>query len=138
MFLYQMWRRLLNGCTYRLSRILAFRCGLVNFCFNKFKIETHNKIVFWIGTGSCLAALRCIRKALCVAVTKTFFINVFTIKSLYSSAQFMLENKKNKITFYVHSGYKNIFYSIWLLFNLKCQTLLSNPVFYLVKSLYSI
>ena len=44
------------------------------------KLVTHNTTVFPVGTGSCLPSAKCTRNALYVAVTDSFFINVFTMK----------------------------------------------------------
>jgi len=61
--------------------------------------ETHNRIVFRSGTGARRPSLKCLRNALCVAITDSLFLkNVSTTKSLCSPDQPMALSENAKTT----------------------------------------
>lgn len=62
------------------------------------KLMTYNEIVFWTGTVSRRPSQKCTCKALCVAVTQSFFlINVSKSKAPCSPVQFIMMIKNGML-----------------------------------------
>jgi len=58
--------------------------------------ETHSRIVFRSGTGARRPSLKCLRNALCVAITDSFLKNVSTTKPRCSPDQSMASAENGK------------------------------------------
>ena len=87
-------RVIAGGMAATSCRIASFNCSIVPIAR---MFETHSRIVFLCGTGARRQSLKCLRNALCVAITDSLFLkNVSITKPRCSPDQPMASSENGK------------------------------------------